>query len=140
MLARDGPDGERTIDYTSKSLKPNEQNYAVIEKGALAIMWVVKYFIHYLFGPKFTVITDYNPLRWLMDIKNPAGRLARWSLTLQAYDITIKNRPEKGHQNADALSGIHAESSVAATCAKAKTDVIPKRSYQDIRDRQKNDP
>lgn len=140
VLAQDGPDGERTIAYASKSLKPNEQNYAVIEKEALAIVWGVKYFRHYLFGRKFTVITDHNPLRWLMDIKNPAGRLARWSLTLQEYDITIKHRPGKAHQNADALSRIPAEPSVATTCAKAETDIIPKRSYQDIRDRQKNDP
>lgn len=49
VLAQDGPNGERTIAYARKSLKPNEMNYAMIEKEALAIVWGVKYFRHYLF-------------------------------------------------------------------------------------------
>ena len=125
VLAQNGPDGERTIAYASRSLKPNERNYAVIEKEALAIVWSVKYFRHYLFGRQFTVITDHNPLKWLMSIKDPAGRLARWSLTLQEYDITIQHRPGKVHQNADALSRIPP---VASTSVKNEDKVKYYRS------------
>ena len=38
------------------------------------------------------VIAYLNPLKWLINIKDPAGRLARWSLTLQEYDITIQHQ------------------------------------------------
>lgn len=56
------------------------------------------------------------------------------------YDITIKHRPGKVHQTADALSQIPADTSVSVTYAKVETDVIPKKSYQDIRDRQRSNP
>lgn len=41
-----------------------------------------------------------------MSKKEPTGRLARWSLFLQQFDITIRYRPGKRHQNADCLSRI----------------------------------
>ncbi|KZS00085.1 Uncharacterized protein APZ42_003760, partial [Daphnia magna] len=34
----------------------------------------------------------------------PAGRLARWALKIQEFDIIIGYRPGKSHQNADTLS------------------------------------
>jgi hypothetical protein len=39
-----------------------------------------------------------------MEIKDPTGRLARWSIYLQAYDFQIIHRHGKTHSNADALS------------------------------------
>ena len=39
-----------------------------------------------------------------MGIKDPAGRLARWSLKLQQYDFEIHYRPGVNHGNADGLS------------------------------------
>lgn len=44
-----------------KEKRANEQNFAVMQKEALAIVFSVTYFRHYLFGRKFTVITDHNP-------------------------------------------------------------------------------
>ena len=39
-----------------------------------------------------------------MPIKDPTGRLARWSLLLQQYDFEINHRAGKANANADALS------------------------------------
>ncbi|KAI9560561.1 reverse transcriptase/ribonuclease H [Daphnia sinensis] len=39
-----------------------------------------------------------------MSKTEPAGRLARWALKIQEYDIEIGYRPGKTHQNADTLS------------------------------------
>ncbi|KZS02280.1 Uncharacterized protein APZ42_000738 [Daphnia magna] len=41
-----------------------------------------------------------------MSKSEPAGRLARWALKLQEFDIVIGYRPGKSHQNADTLSRI----------------------------------
>ena len=39
-----------------------------------------------------------------MSIKNPTGRLARWSLLIQQFDFDIKCRSGKSNADADALS------------------------------------
>ena len=39
-----------------------------------------------------------------MDIKDPTGKLAQWSLTIQQYDFTIKHRSGTSNGHADALS------------------------------------
>lgn len=57
-----------------------------------------------IYGRKFTVLTDHNAVRWLMNIKEPTGRLARWVLLLQQHGFTIEHRSGKNNGNADALS------------------------------------
>ena len=41
-----------------------------------------------------------------MSKPEPAGRLQRWALKIQEYDMKIGYRPGKSHQNADCLSRI----------------------------------
>ena len=57
-----------------------------------------------LFGTKFEVITDHSALVWLMNLKDPNGRLARWAIYLQSYDFEIIHRKGTNHTNVDALS------------------------------------
>ena len=50
------------------------------------------------------VVTDHSSLRWLLNLKDPDGRLARWAIKFQAYDFEIEHRPGSKHINADSLS------------------------------------
>ena len=75
-------------------------------KGSVSIIHAVKTFYHHLYGTNFTIVTDHRPLEYLMSKKDPTGRLARWALFLQQFNITIRYRPGKTHQNADCLSRI----------------------------------
>ena len=98
--------GETVIAYTSKHLSDTQAKWSTTEKEAFAIIHAVKTFYHYLYGTNFTIVTDHRPLEYLMSKKDPTGRLARWALFLQQFNITIRYRPGKTHQNADCLSRI----------------------------------
>lgn len=92
------------IAYNGRGLNQAEKNYSTTEREALALVEGIKKFQPYLFGCKFTVITDHSSLRWLMDVKDATGLFARWSLLLQQYDFEVIHRPGKVHSNADSLS------------------------------------
>lgn len=97
---------DKPIAYASRTLNTSETNYSTIEKELLAIVWACKYFRPYLFGRKFTIITDHKPLQWVMNLKEPNSRLTRWRLKLSEYDFTVIYKQGKHNTNADALSRI----------------------------------
>ena len=53
---------DRPIAYVSRTLTENEIKCDTYEKEALAIVYCVKHFRLYLYGRKFTLITDHKPL------------------------------------------------------------------------------
>ena len=95
---------DHPVAYTSCVLNKHEKNYSVTEKECLAVLHAVKQFRHYVYGTHFTVVTDHALLKWLQQLKEPEGRLARWALRLQGYDFTVLHCPGIQHQNADGLS------------------------------------
>ncbi len=103
-LAQNQGGKEVVIAYNGRGLNKAEQNYSTTEREELALVEGIKKFQPYLFGRKFTVVTDHSSLRWLMNVKDATGRLARWSLLLQQYDFDIVHRPGREHSNADSLS------------------------------------
>lgn len=94
------------IAYASRTLNPAEINYSTIEKELLAIVWATKYFRPYLFGRKFTIVTDHKPLQYLFSVKEPGSRLVRWRLKMEEFDYEIRYKKGKQNLNADALSRI----------------------------------
>ena len=75
----------RSFIYYAKYLS---RNYSATEKELLAIGRAVEVFKQYLYGVRFTVVTDHKPLKHQITTTNPARRLDRLSL----YDMTIENR------------------------------------------------
>ncbi|KAE8980862.1 hypothetical protein PR002_g23987 [Phytophthora rubi] len=103
-LMQDAGDGWKPIAYASKVNSSAEANYSITELECLTVVWSVKLFRPCLYGRVFTIVTDHSALRWLMTRPSPAGRLHRWSLTLQEYEFDIAYRPGSTNVVADALS------------------------------------
>jgi hypothetical protein len=66
----------------------------------------VEHFHAYLYGQKFTIITDHKPLTAILGPKKgipplAAARLQRWAWILSAYKYDIEFRPTGEHGNAD---------------------------------------
>jgi hypothetical protein len=95
---------ERAICFASRGTRGAEQNYGATKLECLAVVWAVKWYRYYLIGRYFEVVTDHTALKWLFSRPDPQGLYARWILTLQEYNMKIKYRKGKKHQNADALS------------------------------------
>ena len=100
---------ERPIAFASRTLTTSEQNYAQLEKEALALIFGIQKFHRYLYGRKFTLITDHKPLTTILGPKKgipslAAARLQRWAILLSAYDYSIQYKSTTDHGNADGLS------------------------------------
>ena len=104
------PDGsEHPIAFASRPFSSSERNYAQIEKEALSLIFDVKKFHQYMYGHKFTLVTDHKPLLAILGEKKgipslAAARLQCWAVLLSAYQYEIHFKPTQEHANADGLS------------------------------------
>ncbi|GFT43526.1 retrovirus-related Pol polyprotein from transposon 297 [Trichonephila clavipes] len=95
---------EHPVEFASRLLNPAERNYSSTEREALAVVWAVNKFRGYTDGASITVASDHQALRWLMKLKSPTGRLARWALQLQSFNLNMEYIPGKSNVIADMLS------------------------------------
>lgn len=103
LVQGEGPE-ERIIALTSAKFSAAQRNYQTTERECLAVITAIEKFRPYIEGTKFTVVTDHASLLWLKNLKDPTGRLCRWSLRLQPYDFELVHRKGSKMVVADAFS------------------------------------
>ena len=101
-------DRTRIISLASRTLTPAERNY-FMHSGKLeflALKWsVTEKFNNYLLNcPQFVVVTDNNPLTYVLSTAKLNSTGLRWVAELANYDFSIKYRKGKKHIDADFLS------------------------------------
>ncbi|GFX49431.1 retrovirus-related Pol polyprotein from transposon 17.6 [Trichonephila clavipes] len=130
---------EHPVEFASRLLNPAERNYATTEREALAVVWALNKFRDYIDGKSITVASVYQPLRWLMKLKAPTGRLARWALQLQSFNLNMEYIPGKSNVVVVMLSrpACHEDKELCEVCTVAID--VPSRSPKEIRDKQMKD-
>ena len=96
----------RPVSYFSKHLSKTERRYSVSEIELLSIIRAVEFNKQFLLCSKIPciVVTDHQPLIYLLNNKNPSSRLLRWITRLEQYTLRFEYRKGSQHGNADALS------------------------------------
>uniref|UniRef100_A0A8C6LZU9 Gypsy retrotransposon integrase-like protein 1 n=1 Tax=Nothobranchius furzeri TaxID=105023 RepID=A0A8C6LZU9_NOTFU len=96
---------ERVIAFASRGLSPAETRYPAHKIEFLALKWAVtdKFYDH-LYGRRFSVQTDNNPLKYVMSSAKLDATGQRWVSRLASFDFDVRYRRGQSNTNADALS------------------------------------
>ncbi|XP_064479202.1 uncharacterized protein LOC135392418 [Ornithodoros turicata] len=92
------------VSCASRKLLPRESAYATVEREGLTLVWGVQNFRTFLYGRKFTIQTDHEPLFYINKQKHLNSRIMRWSLQLQEYSFRVKYIKGTENRVADYLS------------------------------------
>ena len=104
-----GESARRAIGYVSKAFNKAERNYSTIERELAAIRYCVKAFKSFLYGMKFVIKTDHQPLVYLNRMKNVDSRIARTLEDLSDFDYRIEYTPGDRNLVADMMSHLPVE-------------------------------
>lgn len=97
--------GNKPIQFLSRTLIKAEENYATNEKEMLAIIWALNSLRNFLYGSKkVKIFTDHQPLTYALSNKNTNSKMKRWKAILEEYNYELHYKPGKTNIVADALS------------------------------------
>ncbi|VDP51602.1 unnamed protein product [Schistosoma curassoni] len=96
----------RPVICVSRKLTVTKQGYSQTQREALAVFWSVKGLHKYLFGRKFTNVTDHEALKFIYHpekslTRSSAAMVQRRSIALSAYDYTVQHISAKQIQHVD---------------------------------------
>ena len=96
---------ERALYYLSRTLTGPELNYTPIEKTCLSLVFAIQKLRHYMQAFTVHLIARADPVRYVMSKPVLTGRLAKWALLLNQYEIIYTPaKAVKGQAVADFLA------------------------------------
>ncbi len=106
-------DEKLPVAFFSKQLRGAQVNYSAQELEGLGIYESIRHFAYFLYGRKFTVVTDHKGLVNMRYGKQENRRIYNWCLKLSMYDFDIVYRASVENVVADDLSRCHGETDVS---------------------------
>ncbi|CAN0060995.1 unnamed protein product, partial [Choristocarpus tenellus] len=97
-------DQEHVVAYASHRWSKTDSRRAPTERECMAILWAVEYFRSYIWGRKFTLVTDCSALTWLFESRELRPKLHRRAVCLMDHVMELKWRAGSKHQLPDGLS------------------------------------
>ncbi|KAK4382273.1 Retrovirus-related Pol polyprotein from transposon [Sesamum angolense] len=94
----------RPITYISKALTGKNLSLSVYEKEMMAIVVAVQKWRPYLIGRHFTIKTNHQSLKYLLEQRISTPSQQKWLSKLMGYEYTINYNKGKGIVVVDALS------------------------------------
>ncbi len=104
LLQYDDEGLPRTVWYFSKKLKPAEVRHSATDREALAIVLACRQFNIYLWGTKFIIPTDHQPITAVFRQRTKLPRMNRWMLEMRDYRFKVEYKMRKNNVVADQLS------------------------------------
>ncbi|MBW0526688.1 hypothetical protein O181_066403 [Austropuccinia psidii MF-1] len=88
---------EGPICFISRQIKPTEVRYGASQMEFLYLVWALEKLHYYLDGTVFNVITDFNAVKFLLNIKTPNRYMLRWQIANQEYrgSMTIAHKSDE---------------------------------------------
>jgi hypothetical protein len=97
-------DRDSLIHYASQFLNNAEKNYSITKREALAMIYSVGKFRHYVLANHFVFYVDHQLLIYLVKRPVISRYIARWMFLLQEYDFEVVYKHGRSHVMADHLS------------------------------------
>ncbi len=104
LIHLDDDGWEFVVVYANWSNNKIEAKYNLYEGQCLIVVWAVFSFHCYLYGSTVILVTNHQPLKFLMESYRLTGKLAKWALILQEYDFDIVHKVGKVNWDVDGLS------------------------------------
>jgi len=95
LVQEDESGSEHVMYYLSRTLNPTELKYSHVEKLALAAVQVVQRFRHYILLRKTTIISDCNPMIYILTKQLLGGKYSKCIIILQEFDLEFEKSKSK---------------------------------------------
>ena len=89
MIQKDEERRDYVVVFASRNNNNAKSNYSSYKEEALAVVWAIVHCRPYLHGQCFTLVTDHQPLKWLMESNKLTSKLTKLALLLQEYDFEV---------------------------------------------------
>ena len=95
LVQEDEFHGEHVIYYLIQNLHPTEIKYSHVDKLALSIVQVVQRFRHYILLRKTKMISNCNPMMYILTKQLLGGKYSKCIVTLKEFDLEFEKSKSK---------------------------------------------